>query len=455
MQQYNYLVLGLGISGFSAVKYLARQNFSIAVVDSRVNPPYLAQLEEDYPQIKFATASLQDDNFVSDYLLNCKNLVVSPGLAVADKIVKAAREHKINIINDVELFGQHLSNHSQTAKVIGITGSNGKSTVTDMLGFIAIQLGVKVAVGGNIGTPALDLIADDIELYILELSSFQLEWLSSLKLDVATVLNITPDHLDRYASFEDYAQTKLHIFALSRHGVVGRQEIKVMENLPANLVTTYYGEKPTTAAEFHLLADTNHTAIAYAGESLLETKQLKLIGKHQYVNSLSVLTIGNILGWDLTQMLAAACHYTGLPYRCQLEHEISGVQYINDSKATNLDSTIAAITSVGEQIAGKIILLLGGQTKGGDLSPLLPLIERHVTKVLLIGRDAPIIAEQLGNIAKLDLCDSLENAVTRASKFATSGDAVLLSPACASFDMFTNFVHRGEVFKRCVRTLTK
>ena len=186
-RQYNYLVLGLGISGFSAVKYLARQNFSIAVVDSRVNPPYLAQLQQDYPQIKCANASLHDDNFVSDYLLRCKNLVVRfryPGLAVTDKIVKTAREHKINIINDVELFGQHLSNHSQTAQVVGITGSNGKSTVTDMLGFIASKLGIKVAVGGNIGTPALDLIADDIELYILELSSFQLEWLASLKLDV-------------------------------------------------------------------------------------------------------------------------------------------------------------------------------------------------------------------------------------------------------------------------------
>jgi UDP-N-acetylmuramoylalanine--D-glutamate ligase len=448
-QAIEYLVIGLGKTGFSCVNYLCTHQKAVAVVDTRVQPPYLVQLRQEYPQITF-THSDNELEILNQYLEQVRYLVLSPGVALSQTLIKQARELDVEIINDIELFAKHHI----SVPIIGITGSNGKSTVTDMLGFIANKLGIKAGVGGNLGTCALDLLDDNNELYILELSSFQLEWVSSLKLAVGTILNITPDHLDRYESFTEYAQTKGHIFSLSNTAVVNTADKLVSALLPKNITQINYRASTPTANAFGLTTSNNQQYISYGGHRLLNTNEIALQGAHQLLNILCVFSIVQHLNWPLDQVIAAVKTYPGLEHRCQLVASYKGVKYINDSKATNVGATLAAIGSIGTHISGKIVLILGGQTKGGDLSVLIDSIKQYVKATLLIGEDAELIEQQLGTSITSIHATSLEVAISKASSIAQEGDIVLLSPACASLDNFTSFAQRGEVFIQQVKQMT-
>ena len=437
------IVVGLGKSGMSLVRFLAQQGVRFAVADTRANPPELATLQRDYPQVEVRCGELD-----VDFLCRASELYVSPGLAIATPALQAAAARGVKLSGDIELFARHAK-----APIIAITGSNAKSTVTTLVGEMAAAAGKKVAVGGNLGTPALDLLSDDIELYVLELSSFQLETTDQLNAEVATCLNISEDHMDRYAGMPQYHLAKHRIFRGARQVVVNRDDALSRPLIADQVPCWEFGLGKPDFKRFGLVEEGGEKHLAFQFEALLPTSALKIRGAHNQSNALAALALGHAAGLPMAPMLATLQTFAGLAHRCQWVRELRGVSYYDDSKATNVGAALAAIEGLGADISGKLVLIAGGDGKGADFSALKGPVAKFCRAVVLLGRDAELLAAALGDAALLVRVQTLDEAVQRAAELAQNGDAVLLSPACASLDMFKNFEERGRLFAQAAEGL--
>ncbi|WP_462381544.1 UDP-N-acetylmuramoyl-L-alanine--D-glutamate ligase [Pseudomonas sp. Marseille-QA0892] len=434
------IVVGLGKSGMSLVRYLARQGVPFAVVDSRDDPPELATLRSEYPEVEVRCGELD-----ADFLARAGELLVSPGLALSTPALQEAAQRGVRLSGDIELFARLAK-----APIIAISGSNAKSTVTTLVGEMARAAGRRVAVGGNLGTPALDLLGDDVDLYVIELSSFQLETTNRLNAEVATVLNVSEDHMDRYADLQAYHLAKHRIFQGARQVVVNRQDALSRPLIADQVPCWTFGLDKPDFKGFGLIDMDGAKHLAFQFDALMPASELKIRGAHNQANALAALALGHAAGLPFDAMLAALREFTGLPHRCEWVRERDGVTYYNDSKATNVGAALAAIEGLGADIAGKVVLVAGGDGKGADFSALRDPIARQCRAVILMGRDADRIAAVLEPSTAIIRVDSLDQAVRAAADTAKAGDAVLLSPACASFDMFRNFEDRGHQFAATV-----
>jgi UDP-N-acetylmuramoylalanine--D-glutamate ligase len=383
-----------------------------------------------------------DAAFVDD----CTEMIVSPGVALDHPLVERARGQGCRVRGDIDLFIE-----AAQAPVVGITGSNGKSTVTSILGAMIAACGVKVAVGGNLGRPALDLLADEPELYVLELSSFQLERSEALGLDLAAVLNISADHLDRYASLTDYHRAKHAIHKQVGHVVANRDDPLTIPLVPEETPVTWWRSGEPDLKEFGLLERDSVTWLCRGPERLVCTDELQLAGRHNHLNVLAALALGSALNMPMEGLIEGAKQYRGLPHRCELIGQVNGVRFIDDSKGTNIGATSAALEGLAG--AGQIWLIIGGQGKGQDFSLLKPVLAQINVRLLVMGEATEEICAHLGQDAPIEVMSSLEDAVNLSAASAQPGDIVLLSPACASFDMFTGYVERGERFQAAVAAL--
>lgn len=437
------IVVGLGKSGMSLVRFLAQQGVRFAVADTRANPPELATLQRDYPEVEVRCGELD-----VDFLCRASELYVSPGLALATPALREAAARGVKMSGDIDLFTRHAK-----APIVAITGSNAKSTVTTLVGEMAAAAGRKVAVGGNIGTPALDLLSDDVELYVLELSSFQLETTERLGAEVATCLNISEDHMDRYDGMAQYHLAKHRIFRGARQVVVNRDDALSRPLIADQVPCWTFGLGKPDFKRFGLIEENGEKQLAFQFEALMPTAELKIRGAHNQSNALAALALGHAVGLPFEAMLQTLRRFAGLPHRCQWVRELRGVGYYDDSKATNVGAALAAIEGLGADIAGKLVLIAGGDGKGADFSALTAPVAKFCRAVVLLGRDAEQIAEALDDAAPLLRVKTLDEAVQRCAELGQSGDAVLLSPACASLDMFKNFEERGRLFAQAAEGL--
>lgn len=439
------IIIGLGVTGYALAKYHAENNIPCMVMDSRDNPPNLAQLKENFPNIPVITGG-----FPVDVLRTANEILLSPGIAL-DHPAFQQLPRNIPIISEIELFARHIHNLDLRPQLVAITGSNGKSTVTTLLGEMAKAAGMNVGIGGNLGTPALELLQAKARLYILELSSFQLETTYSLKPTAATILNICPDHMDRYPDLDTYLAAKARIYHHAQNVVVNREDARVSAVVPRNIPQVTFGLDVPNAESYGLLND----QLVKGKTALLPVSELKLIGRHNIANALAALALGDVIRLPQEAMLSALRTFKGLSHRCEWVQNKNNVLWINDSKGTNVGATTAALQGLGNEIPGKWILIAGGQPKNADFTPLKSLVSQYCRAVVLIGEAAEELQRLFAGLAKesgLEVvrANSMEEAVAMAAKLAKPGDGVLLSPACASFDMFQNFEHRGEVFKAAV-----
>ena len=435
------LIFGLGTTGQSVARWWRQQGVAFAAFDTRAefadNSAAVADIDRDIAAFGDVEASFVD---------GCAEMIVSPGVALDHPLVERARGQGCRVRGDIDLFLE-----AAQAPVVGITGSNGKSTVTSILGAMIAACGVKVAVGGNLGRPALDLLADEPELYVLELSSFQLERSEALGLDLATVLNISADHLDRYASLMDYHRAKHAIHKQVRHVVANRDDPLTIPLVPEETPVTWWRSREPDLNEFGLRESDSGTWLCRGVEKLVRTDELQLAGRHNHLNVLAALALGSALKMPIEGLIEGAKQYGGLPHRCQLISQVNGVRFIDDSKGTNIGATVAALE--GLNCAGQIWLIIGGQGKGQDFSLLKPVLAQINVRLLVIGEATEDIRAHLGRDTPIDVMSSLEDAVNLSAASAQPGDIVLLSPACASFDMFTSYMERGERFQAAVAAL--
>lgn len=438
------IVVGLGKSGMSLVRFLANRGVSFAVADTRENPPELAALRREYPQVDVRCGELD-----VEFLCRADELYVSPGLALATPALQQAAARGVKLSGDIELFARYAK-----APIIAITGSNAKSTVTTLVGEMAAAAGKRVAVGGNLGTPALDLLNDDIELYVMELSSFQLETTDQLGAEVATVLNISEDHMDRYSGLPAYHLAKHRVFRGARQVVVNRQDVLTRPLIGEGLPCWTFGLNKPGFHGFGLREENGEKYLAFQFDNLMPVRELKIRGAHNQSNALAALALGHAVGLPMVSMLNSLRSFGGLEHRCQWLREREGVSYYDDSKATNVGAALAAIEGLGADIPGKLVLIAGGDGKGADFSGLRAPVAANCRAVVLIGRDAELIAKALGDDVALIRVATLDEAVQRCAEIAQAGDAVLLSPACASFDMFKNYEERGRLFAQAVGDLS-
>ncbi|WP_342220365.1 UDP-N-acetylmuramoyl-L-alanine--D-glutamate ligase [Rickettsiella endosymbiont of Miltochrista miniata] len=438
------LIVGLGETGLSCARYFTRLKLPFTCLDSRLNPPKLSEFQKEFPH---ATSHL--GSFDPNHFQDCKELIVSPGVDLnGENISTAIKQYKLKPIGDIELFAQHAH-----APIIAITGSNAKGTVTSLVGDMIRQAKLKVAVGGNIGKPALDLLAQPTpDFYVLEISSFQLETTYHLRPKLACILNISPDHLDRHKTLAAYIQAKQRIYQECEIALWNREDLNTYPNFKAKKIISFGLEplKPDTK-EFGLQVVNQKNYLAKGNEVLLPIEKMPIKGRHNWANALAALTIGHAIGLPTTAMLTALCQFKGLPHRCQWIKEHAGVTWYNDSKATNVGATLAALNGLGPAISGKIILIAGGLAKGADFSLLHDPVKRYVKKMILIGRDARLLKNTLADSTAIDMTNDLAQAVNLAHQTATQGDIVLLSPACASMDMFKNYEERGDIFSDLAR----
>lgn len=438
------LVLGLGDTGLSALRWLSAQGAVLTAADSREAPPNMALLQVDMPQVPVHLGPFQAQAFADVDLI-----VISPGIALSEPLVQAAIARGVPVVGDVELFALH---RPKKAKIIAITGSNGKSTVTSMVGAMCKKAGLKTIVAGNIGVPVLDTLAMETpDVYVLELSSFQLETTSSLNANAATVLNVSEDHLDRYPGITEYAAAKARIFAGSGVQVLNRRNSWSRQMALASRHIIYFGDDAPDAAYSFGLRQTGRDIWLMQGDTdLLNFAECRVAGLHNATNALAALALCRAIGLSDAPLLAALREFKGLPHRVEWVTEINGITFFDDSKGTNVGATCAALAG----LPPKVVLIAGGDGKGQNFSPLQQHIQRNARGVVLIGRDAPIIAAAIkaANVPLMG-ADTMQDAVNKAFIAAQPGDAVLLSPACASFDMFRNYIHRAEVFVSAVHHL--
>lgn len=437
------IVVGLGLTGVSCARFLSKKQLPFSVVDSRQQPPGLDDFRTEFPQVAVSLGAISDES-----LAGAGELVVSPGVGLDEPAISRAIANGVRVCGDIDLFRRDV-----TAPIIAITGSNGKSTVTTMVGEMAARCGKRVAVGGNIGIPALDLIQDpEPDLYVLELSSFQLERTEQLAAEVAVVLNLSADHMDRYASMVDYHRAKHRIFRGCRKAVVNRAD-PLSRPLVAEQVQIWtFGMDRPDFHGFGVIEEDGVEHLAFEFETLMPVSALKVAGRHNVENALAALALGKAFGLPIAPMLDALREFSGLPHRCQFVDEIDAVRFYDDSKGTNVGATVAAIQGLADTVE-KIVLIAGGESKGAEFAPLAPVVQRHCRAVVLIGESAPALQALLAPVVDTHCADSMASAVALAASVAEVGDAVLLSPACASFDMFDNYIHRGQVFAESVTQL--
>ncbi|UTF59643.1 UDP-N-acetylmuramoyl-L-alanine--D-glutamate ligase [Gilvimarinus sp. DA14] len=430
-------VVGTGVSGLSAARFLQRNHQRFALFDTRAEPPNRQLIAE-----QFADVHCEFGHWDAELLASADEIIVSPGIATTIDALAPARDAGVPIVGDIEVFVRHAR-----APIVAITGSNGKSTVTTLVGEMAKAAGLEVAVGGNLGTPALDLLDDAVELYVLELSSFQLETVSKLGAQVACILNISPDHMDRYSGMPAYHAAKQRVYFGARNVVVNRQDPLTRPPLADDVALSSFGG----AADFKNIGTIEQQGELYLSadlKPLIPVSELKIKGQHNIANAQAALAIGRAAGLPMADMLAALREFTGLAHRCEWVGQVQGVDYINDSKGTNVGATLAAINGMAPA-TGKLVVLLGGVAKDRDFSSLIPALNANAKAVILYGQDADVIATSLGDkVDTIVRAQGLQDAVGAAARVATAGDAVLLSPACASFDEFNNYSERGDAFRR-------
>jgi len=437
----NAVVVGMGRTGLSVARHLQRSGFRIAVTDSREAPPELAGV-----QALGSAVVTRTGGFDARLLEGADIVVTSPGVPLDDPFFVQARARGLDIVGDIELFAR-----AADAPVVGITGTNGKSTVTTLLGRMAERAGVRVRVGGNLGQPALDLLGrGPTDLYVLELSSFQLDTTHSLKLKAGVVLNVSADHMDRYATFKAYAASKARIYANSETAVVNADEPDVVRMPRAGQRVISFGLQDPRA-DYSLLTPASDSApwLARRGDALLPLSALRISGRHNAANALATLALGDALRLPMVPMLEELREFPGLPHRAQWVADVNGVRYINDSKGTNVGATLAAVGG----LAGPLVVIAGGDGKGQDFTPLAAAFRGKVRTTVLLGRDAMLIETALAGICHTARVASMPEAVRTAARFAQPGDSVLLSPACSSLDMFRDYAERGSVFAAAVKEL--
>ena len=430
----NVVIIGLGLTGLSCVDFFLAQNVTPRVMDTRATPPGLDKLPEAVDRY---VGGLNED-----WLMTADLIVASPGMALANPALSRAADAGIEIVGDIELFCREAQ-----GPIVAITGSNGKSTVTTLIGEMAKAAGVNVGVGGNIGLPALMLLDPARELYVLELSSFQLETTSSLHAAAATILNVTEDHMDRYPlGLQQYRAAKLRIYENAKVCVVNADDGLTMPVRGADERCVSFG---VDVGDYHLNRQQGETWLRVKGEKVLNVKEMPLTGQHNYSNALAALALADAVGLPRATSLKALTTFTGLAHRFQIVLDHRGVRWINDSKATNVGSTEAALN--GLHVAGTLYLLLGGDGKSADFEPLRRYLTGDNIRLFCFGRDGGELAALRPEIATQT--ETMEEAMRLIAPQVKAGDMVLLSPACASLDQFKSFEQRGDVFARLAKEL--
>lgn len=441
------LVVGLGDTGLSSARWLARHGAQVRAADTRAAPPSLGAFRAELPHARVSLGA-----FDLALLEGVDAVAASPGVALREPLLATALARGIEVVGDVEIFARELARRGAGPRVIGVTGTNGKSTVTALAAAMGAAAGLKSVAAGNIGLPVLDALADFErdgfpELLALELSSYQLETTSSLELDAAAMLNLTQDHLDRYGSIADYGRAKERIFLHCRRRVVNRDDAASLAMGDASAFTFGLG---AARAAFEWGMDERRETLVRGGEKILAAREMAMPGLHNAANGLAAHALATAAGLAGEPLARALREFKGLPHRVERVAQARGVRFYDDSKGTNVGASVAAL----EGFAEPVVLIAGGDGKGQDFSPLAAAVKAHARAVVLIGRDAPLIARALeGAGVPVERAASMDEAVLAALRLAREGDAVLLSPACASFDMFRNYGHRGEVFAAAARRL--
>lgn len=432
------VVAGLGRTGLSCARYLHAQGLEFAVTDSRAVPPELDALKDMVPATAIRTGGL--DVALLD---NAAQVIASPGLSLDEPLLVAARARGIPVHGDIELFAR-----AATAPTVAITGTNGKSTVTTLVALMTRAAGCEALAGGNLGPPALELLDQPVpDFYVLELSSFQLDTTSSLTPVAAAVLNVTPDHMDRYASLADYAASKGRIFDRARVAVINEDDALVRDMPRAGQAVLGFSiEHP---AEFSISSSASDPVLLHRGQPLVAMSELKVSGLHNAANALAAFAMLEAMSLPLAPAIQALKQFAGLPHRAQWVADVGGVRFIDDSKGTNVGATLAAVAGM----PGSLVVIAGGQGKGQDFAPLADAFRGKVRHAVLIGQDARLIAAALHGVATIEFATTMEDAVLKAANAARPGETVLLSPACASLDMFRDYGHRGDVFAAAVKGL--
>lgn len=427
------VVIGLGMTGLSVVNFWLRQtgNRDIKVIDTRATPPGQDKLP---PSVELCAGQWN-----MDWLLEADLIVASPGIALATSELVAAKAAGIEVVGDIELFARAV-----TKPVVAITGSNGKSTVTSLIGEMAKEAGINVGVGGNIGFAALDMLANEHDLYVLELSSFQLETTSSLDLKAAVYLNLSEDHMDRYNGLDDYSLAKMRIFAHAELAVYNRDDLATLPTDFSRKITSFGFD----SQDYGLVTLDGEEFLAVNEQPIMKTSDIALVGRHNVANSLAALALADAVNIDHPSACRALQRYNGLAHRCQLVVNQHDVKWVNDSKATNLASTLAALK--GLNLPGKLHLLVGGDGKGADFSELKPVLANLNVQLYCFGRDG----NRFMSLVDMPICiETMAQAMAIAAGTAQKGDMILLSPACASFDQFPNFMARGDAFVEQAKVL--
>lgn len=438
-----YLVAGLGKTGVSIARYLRRKNIPFLAFDTRAQAPSVAEFTKEFPDIPVYTQHIPDE-----IIAQLSDIIASPGLSLDTPFLKKAMQMGIDVYGDIECLAREIH-----APVIAITGTNGKSTVTTLVGEMAKAAGYKVAVAGNIGTPVLDMLHDghQYDLWVLELSSFQLDLTYSLAPIAATILNVTPDHLDRHHTMEAYAQAKQRVYHQAQVALFNRDDPYTVPTAGVNRIS--FGADAPEQNNWGLITQEEKIYLAKGDACILPVDSILIKGVHNWLNALAASALADAAGMSYQHITSVLTSFTGLPHRCQWVRTLDGVDWINDSKGTNIGATISAINGIGGSMQGKIVLIAGGQGKGADFSELAQPIADYVRSIILIGEDADKLEAALANVVPIARASSLDNAVAVAKSQAKRGDVVLLSPACASLDMFRDFNHRGESFASLVNGL--
>ncbi len=430
--RYNVIV-GLGATGLSCARFLRARGAPVALLDTREHPPQLEQVRAELPDVPLLLGPLRESA-----LDRADTVFISPGVDPRQPFFQAAAARGIPVLSEIELFARHVR-----GDVAGITGSNGKSTCTQLLGLMAAASGRKTAIGGNFGRPALDLLSDDAQLYVLELSSFQMEATHSLAPAVGVILNISEDHMDRYDSMAAYAAAKYRLADLSQRLVVNLDDALTRSFAARPGAITFSTQQ---AADFCVRREEDAEWIMARGVALMRVSDIKIPGRHNLANVLAVLALAEALGLDLPPAVDVIRRFAGLPHRMQWVSEQDGITYINDSKATNVGATVAALSGAG----APVVLIAGGEGKGQDFTPLIDAVSARGRAVVLMGKDAALVEAAIGGRVPTTVVPTMAAAVKAARGYAHAGDLVLLSPACASLDMFRNFEERGDAFVQAV-----
>ncbi len=436
------VIIGLGKTGLSCARFFSKNNIPFAVTDSRKLPPFLADFKQQFP------AANCDFGSISEQLLQqAEEIILSPGISLAEPAVKKQLDKGKSVVGDIEIFSRYCDK-----PIIAITGTNGKTTVTVLLGEMLKNAGYKVAVCGNVGEPVLERLHDEkVDIYIVELSSFQLEATHSLRTKAASILNISEDHLDRHGTLENYVCTKQRIFTNCGQAVINLDDPITWRNVTFDRQPITFGL--SESADYSIVIENQKKYLAKNNRPIFLMDQMKLKGQHHVLNALAALALAQSVAAPLQPLLETLKTFGGVKHRCQWVRQIDNVNYYNDSKATNVGATLAALKTLAPQSPKGIILIAGGQGKGADFSVMQPMISRDVKYLILIGEDADKLRQIFKESTQITLAKDLHQAILIAKNHAQAGDVVLLSPACASFDMFENFEQRGEYFVKVVKGL--